>query len=332
VAAVEVGRAAVLACLGLLVLTDTGALPALVVAAFLIGAGETVMISAVHAVVPQLVPPENLASSNGSLFAIQMATENLLGPAIGGILFAAAASLPFLLDGVSFAAAAVLFAFALVGTSRPRTTRQASTFGTDVVQGLRYYLRSPVLRNLGALVGALAFCQAMVFGPLVLFALDGLGLSDAGYGALLGVAAIGNVIGGTVAGRLDQQFGARILMPASAVLAAAAYAVCGTATTVALAAVALAIEAIAVAVGNVASLTLRQRIIPSELLGRVGNVMRFFIFGAMPLGALAGGFLVERFGVRAPFAGAAVLQLVAVAIVAPSLVRALDVPARTTVV
>ena len=79
----------------------------------------------------------------------------------------------------------------------------------------------------------------------------------------------------------------------------------------------------AVAVGNVANLTLRQRIIPNELLGRVGNVVRFFIFGAMPLGALVGGFLVAWFGVRAPFAGAALLQLVAVAVLAPPLVREL---------
>jgi predicted MFS family arabinose efflux permease len=50
-------------------------------------------------------------------------------------------------------------------------------------------------------------------------------------------------------------------------------------------------------------------------------VFRFFIFGAMPLGALAGGFLVDGFGVRAPFAVAAGLQLIAVAVLSPPLVR-----------
>jgi putative Mn2+ efflux pump MntP len=107
------------------------------------------------------------------------------------------------------------------------------------------------------------------------------------------------------------------------VAAAGAYALCGAASTPVLAALALAFEAVAVAVGNVANLTLRQRITPNELLGRVGNVMRFFIFGTMPLGALAGGFLVQWLGVRAPFAGAAMLQLCAVVIVAPALVRRL---------
>jgi hypothetical protein len=86
---------------------------------------------------------------------------------------------------------------------------------------------------------------------------------------------------------------------------------------------------VAVAVGNVANLALRQRIIPNELLGRVGNVVRFFVFGAMPLGALAGGFLVEWQGVRAPFAGAALLQLLAVAILGPPLVRRLGASVDT---
>ena len=90
-----------------------------------------------------------------------------------------------------------------------------------------------MLRLIGALIASLAFCQAIVFGPLVLFALHGLGLSDAGYGLLLGVAAVGNVLGGTVAGRLDHQFGARVLLPAGGVLAAAAYVVCGLATSLA---------------------------------------------------------------------------------------------------
>jgi MFS family permease len=265
-----------------------------------------------------------LATANGTLFSTETATENLAGPAIGGLLFAAAMVLPFAVDAVSFALAAVLLAVALPrGLSRP-TTAPVTRLREDVAEGFAYFWHHPTLRLIGVLTASLAFCQAIVFGPLVLFALDGLGLSDAGYGLLLGVAAIGNVFGGAIAGRLDQQFGARILLPFGGVLAAVAYVVCGLSTSLPLAAVALGVEAVAVALGNVANLTLRQRLIPSELLGRVGNVLRFFIFGAIPLGGLLGGSLVERFGVRAPFAGAAVLQLVAVAILAPPLVRRLS--------
>jgi MFS family permease len=320
---VETARAVLLAAFAVAVFTGHDTLGVLLVTVFLVGAGETVVSSASHAVLPDLVAPQRLANANGTLFATQTATEDLLGPAIGGVLFAAAVVLPFAVDAVSFAVAALLLAVALPrGLARPESA-PATHLRHDVAEGFAYFIHHPTLRLIGVLTASLAFCQAIVFGPLVLFALDGLGLSDAGYGLLLGVAAIGNVVGGTVAGRLDQQFGARVLLPAGGVLAAAAYIVCGMATSVALAAVALGVEAVAVALGNVANLTLRQRLIPSELLGRVGNVLRFFIFGAVPIGGLVGGSLVQWFGVRAPFAGAAALQLVAVAVVAPPLVRKL---------
>ncbi len=193
----------------------------------------------------------------------------------------------------------------------------------DVADGFGFFVRTRVLRLLAGLVACFAFCQSVVFGPLVLFALNQLGLSDAGYGLLLAATAVGNVAGGVWAGRLDRRFGPQVLLPAAGLLAAAGYAVCGTADGWLLAALALAVEAVAVAVGNVASLALRQRVIPNELLGRVGNVFRFFIFGAIPVGALVGGILVEAVGLRAPFAVAAGLQVLVVALLAPPLVREL---------
>jgi len=328
VVTVEAARAVVLALFAVAVFAGHATLALLLVTVFLVGTGETLVTSASHAVLPELVPPQRLATANGTLFSTETATENLAGPAIGGVLFAAAMVLPFAVDAVSFGIAALLLAVALPRTLSRPVVAPVTRLREDIAEGFSYFVHHPTLRLIGLLTASLAFCQAIVFGPLVLFALDGLGLSDAGYGLLLGVAAIGNVLGGAVAGRLDQQFGARVLLPFGGLLAAAAYVGCGLSTGLVLAAVALGIEAVAVALGNVANLTLRQRLIPSELLGRVGNVLRFFIFGAIPLGGLLGGSLVEWFGVRAPFAGAAALQFIAVAALAPPLVRRLGaVPA-----
>jgi predicted MFS family arabinose efflux permease len=321
--AVEAARTAVLLAFGLLVLADWGVLGGLLLAAFLIGLGETVVDSSVHAVLPRLVAEPSLARANGVLFSTETATEELLGPAFGGVLFGLAAALPFLIDGVSFAVAAVLVGLAFRGVADTGRTGVAVPLRRDMADGFGFFVRTRVLRLMAGLVGCFAFCQALVFGPLVLFALDGLGLSDAGYGLLLAATAVGNVAGGVWAGRLDRRFGPQILLPAAGLVAAAGYAVCGRAESWLVAALALAVEAVAVAVGNVASLALRQRVIPNELLGRVGNIFRFFIFGAIPLGALAGGFLVQGIGLRAPFAVAAGLQVVVVALLAPPLAREL---------
>jgi MFS family permease len=67
------------------------------------------------------------------------------------------------------------------------------------------------------------------------------------------------------------------------------------------------VGAISVSVGfativwNVITVSLRQAIIPDEILGRVNSTYRFIGWGAIPVGALAGGLLADNFGLRAPF-------------------------------
>ena len=83
---------------------------------------------------------------------------------------------------------------------------------------------------------------------------------------------------------------------------------------------ALALFAVMVAamVWNVITVSWRQRRIPSELLGRVNSIYRFFDWGSMPLGALAGGAIVallddsfsREVALRAPFFFAAVACVV----------------------
>jgi hypothetical protein len=52
---------------------------------------------------------------------------------------------------------------------------------------------------------------------------------------------------------------------------------------------------------NVVTVSLRQQIVPGHLLGRVNSVYRMLGWGLIPLGALAGGFTAQEFGLRAPF-------------------------------
>jgi MFS family permease len=193
----------------------------------------------------------------------------------------------------------------------------------ELAEGWRYFRQDPLLRVLAGLVAVFAWCQALVLGPLVLYALDALGLTGVGYGLLVGVAALGNVVGGVAAGRLDRRLGAAVLVPVAGAVAGVAYLGAAGAPGPVLAGLALLVEGMAVSVGNAANLAVRQRIIPAALLGRVGNIFRFFIYGVMPLGALVGGIVAEGIGLRAPFVVAAVVQLVAVAVLGPRFARAL---------
>lgn len=60
---------------------------------------------------------------------------------------------------------------------------------------------------------------------------------------------------------------------------------------------------------NVITVSLRQRITPDHLLGRVNAGYRLFAWGTMPIGALLGGVVAEVFGLRAVFILAAVTTL-----------------------
>jgi MFS family permease len=319
---VELGRAALLLGFAVVVVLGFHSVPMVLGTVFLIGVGETFFLSGSQAALPSLVPRQDLAQANGSLFAVQTATENLIGPAIAGLLFAIAVAVPFFVDAASFTLSAVLVMLAIPTTTRLPPPRRP--LRRDIKEGLTYFRGHPALRSTAALIAMLAFCQAMVFGVVVLFATDVLGLSSVGFGLLVAGAAMGNVIGGALAGRLDGRFGPARLVPVTAVVAAIGYLAAGLTSNPFVSGAAFAVEAVAVAICSVSTIAFRQRAVPMELLGRVTNVYRFFIDGAAPVGALVGGVLAAATNLRVPFVAAAVGDLLVVALLGPGLVRALS--------
>lgn len=325
---VELFRMLVLGVLALLVLAGDASVPVLYAAIFLASTAQTLFAPAVHAVVPSLLGPDALARGNGLLYAAEASTTQMIGPALGGIVFAVAAAAPFVVNSISFAVSALLLTLGLPLAARRPAPPNGSTIRADVRSGLRYFRQHPVLRVLASVIAALAFFQSLVYAPLVLFALRSLDLSSVGFGIMFGVAAIGDVVGGLLAGRVDQRFGPSRVLRGAGTVAALAYLTLSLAPNAPVAATALFVEAVAVAFGNVSSLALRQRIIPDEMLGRVSNIFRFVIFAALPIGALAGGAIGARWGFRAPFVVAAVGQAVAIALLGPRLRRVISARER----
>ena len=154
-----------------------------------------------------------------------------------------------------------------------------------------------------------------------MFALRDLGLSKAGYGVFLAVAALGNVAGGLLAPWLRRRWSAATILSVAGLLAGLAYLVMAATSSVLVAQAAFVVEASAVAAGTVASISLRQRHIPRALMGRVSNVFRSIIWGAIPLGALIGGLLADTRGLRSPFVFAGLAQIALVVATAVSLQR-----------
>jgi MFS family permease len=335
---VELARAGVLFLLAVAILSHHVSLVQLYVCAVLVSSLETAFDSASMAVVPQLVADKDLEHANSRMVIAQMSGEQFIGTALGGLLFAAAASLPALLDGVSFAASAALLLLALTparrlgrhGTPRdgfslaePVGRSERPALIHDIKSGLTWLMHEPRLRLVAGLIAGFAFCQGLGLGIIVIYCTRVLHLSGAGFGLFTAAAASGNVAGAWAAPRVHSWLGTGRTLLGAGFVGGLALLTVGATSSTGVALVALIAEAIAVGIGNVASVALRHRLIPLELAGRVSAAMRASIVGAGAIAALIGGALVTLLGPHAPFAIGGVAQIVAAIVIGGALVRRL---------
>jgi predicted MFS family arabinose efflux permease len=279
------------------------------------------------ACIPTLVAPERLIRANAHLMAADLTASEMAGQALGGVAFTAAQSIPFAGDAVSFAASALILRRA-VPDNLPST--RETTLLADLRSGLRSFLQNPLLRTLTGLVASMAFCQGLVLGLLVLYATEILHLSKTGYGLLLAIGAIGNVVGAVSAGTLHDRFGSGWCIVIAGLGAAAAYPVLAATSSPVVAGAALTLESMAVMLGNIAARSLRQSNVAQELQGRTASAYQTVILAAIPLGGLAGGILAGPLGLRPTFLLAGALQLSVLALAAPLLLAHVRRESATT--
>jgi MFS family permease len=213
----------------------------------------------------------------------------------------------------------VLYALALVGLvllpGAYRTVRHdpVASLRADIAEGMRYLFGHRLLRTLGLLLGAMNLVGSAQFAIFVLFSVteapDGLGLGDRGVGLLLTAGAVGGVVGSFLAAPIERAIGRTRVLAVAVVMGAVALAAPGVVARVPVAAVAGALIGLTGVMWNVVTVSLRQRIIPDALLGRVNSGYRLLGWGTIPIGAAAGGVLAEAIGLRAVFVVAGALQL-----------------------
>jgi MFS family permease len=296
-------RTLLLAMLALALLADLRSMAMLYVLAFLLGIGEAAYDNAAQSLVPRVVADENLEKANSALITAERVGQDLAGPALGGVLFALSPALPFGLNAVAMALGVLLLA-RLRTPAAPVSTapegRVVHTVVTDAVAGMRWLWRAHYVRTILLTGSALTFFTMAWEATLVLLARGPMGVSETGYGVMLAVGAIGGVAGALVTPALVRRFDRRALQITAIAVTAALDLALAAFPTPALAALAWGGTGAAFAVWNVLSVTLRQRLVPAGLLGRVNSANRTFSMAAVPLGAVTGGAVADAFGLRAP--------------------------------
>jgi len=315
-------RALVLAILAVLVASDHIDLAVLLVLVFANGAGRAIYYSASQATVPELIQPASLAHANGILIGTEAVTEQLGGPILGTLAFAAANALPFAADAAAVGASGA----ALLGfrTQRPKGGPAAGS----ILDGVRLLMKNRALRLLVTLLAALAGLHGLAMGVLVIVATVDWGVPKGLYGAFLAAEAVGNVPGALLADRTASRFGNSRTLIATAVVSGIAYLVMAFSTGWLLAGIAFAVVGFAVATGSVIANSLRQRFTPRDLMGRIGSAWRGIVWGAIPIGSLIGGALAALGGLKLPLFIAGIAQCIVGIVLAGPLVRSLAAAER----
>jgi len=324
---------AVMGVLTVLIVTRVAGIAVLAAAGFLLGCAEVVFSNAEQSALPALVPADLLSRANGNQQVVLTIGETFAGPPLGSALFAVRAALPFGLDAVSFAGSAALLA-GLSRTARSRTTQSRTTqsrttqprseqrMRAQIAEGVRWLAGHRLLRTVALLLGVSNFSSQMGQATLVLLATQTLHVGTRGYGLLWTAAAIGSVLGGLVNPAITRRLGLLPSLTVAMATFAAVDAGIGLAPDFAVAAALMACNGFFVTMWNVVTVTLRQRIVPAELLGRVNSVYRMLGWGLMPLGALAGGFIAHAAGLRAAYVVGGVLSGAALLAALPALAGA----------
>jgi predicted MFS family arabinose efflux permease len=191
----------------------------------------------------------------------------------------------------------------------------------DVADGLRWLKGQPMMRGLVIAIGFAATLHAMVMAVLVLYALDVVGLNEAGYGLLLLAGGLGGLLGGLVAPPLSTRVGRIRTLVAVSLASPLCLIAMGLLRSPILGAVLLGVSGCAIMISNVITMSLRQSLIPEALFGRVQGVWRTIVWGGIAIGSLLGGFLAALTDVPTVFIAGGLAGLATGAVVSALFVR-----------
>ena len=322
----DMARFAVMSVLVGAIVIDQASIVVIYAVAALLASAEAVVDSSSMAMVPATVAEADLERAIGRLGSTELAMNDLVGPPLGGLLFGLAIAVPFGVDAVTFALAALVMGFMSgsyrAAPAKPAIAADRPSMRASLAEGIRWLWNQRLLRTLAIISTALGTASFISNAVFVIFATDTLGLSDFGYGVLLVPGALGGIAGSLIAPRF-RRFPLRRTLPIAVIVSGASTWLMAVTTSPIVVGLLSAVSLGTIMIWNVLTLALRQRLIPDEMLGRVGASYRFLVYVGMPFGALAGGLLANQFGVRSAIFVSGSL-LVAVGLMLPLVLRGVE--------
>jgi MFS family permease len=297
---VEGVRVVSAATAGVLAVTGVMELWHLAVISFVLGAAEAFFFPAYSAILPTLLPADELLAANGVEGTLRPVAQHALGPAVAGVLVGAFAPSAALLLAAGVYALAAVTLVAMRRVAVPPGAR-SSVLG-DLAEGFRYLFRT------GWLFATLAFATLYVLvliGPievLLPFAVrEQTGGGAGSFALVLGAFGVGGAVGSLLVSswRLPRRYLTVMILLWGA--GAAPLALIGLTTHLWVMVVATFVVGLTGSMAIVIWGTLLQRRVPPHLLGRVSSLDFFVSLALMPVSMAVAGPVGERIGVPMTF-------------------------------
>lgn len=303
-------RAVIVSILVVFLVTGQATVWMVLATAFLYGTAEVFADSAGSTLLPMIVKPADLGIGNARMQAGYLVANQLAGPPLGAFLFALGSFWPFVLQ-VLCVALAVLLISRIARTpvpEHPDTPRGTKVHA--IREGLQWLRHNAPVRTLVIIILVFNVTWAAPWGVLVLYATEHLGMGPVGYGALTTASALGGMIAIFSFGWLEKHVSFSTLMRVCLSLEVLMHLGFALTTSPAVAFAIMFGFGLYAFVWGTISTTVRQRLVPMELQGRIASVNMVGVFGGLVIGQAIGGVLAQLFGLTAPwwfaFAGSAI--------------------------
>ena len=301
----------------------------LVITALLFGCAEVLRDNSAQTLLPSVVEEDQLESANGKMWSVEFVMNSFVGPPLGSFILGVAIFLPFYFDATTFFVSAALIATLIPSMRSVETPKKTEklNFRAEIKEGFGWLWRHELLRPMAIILGLLNGIGALTTAVFILFAQEVLQTSVFVF-AILGTAgAVGGTLGGILGPKISAKLGSGPSLYLTLLSGPLVSLIIGLTSSWQLFWVLSAISTVFAVLWNVITVSLRQSIIPTELLGRVNSVYRFFAWGSIPIGTLIGGSIVDlveitgdrEFALRAPYFIAAILGLALFFFAAPKL-------------
>jgi MFS family permease len=298
----DLGRAILLGLIPLTALFGHLTFVHLVVVDFAVTTLSSFFTLASISVLPSLVQGRQLVEANSKL-TFSDSVISIAGPSLGGgLVQLVTAPLAIALDALSYLVSGLLLSGLSISEASAGTATGRVSIWAQIAEGVHELVHTPLLRALTVSIGVGAVGLGIQNTVLVLFLTHDLGFTPVVIGLVFACGGVGSLLGAVVAARIARRVrigraitlgvfvwaSGTMIMPLAGLLG----------PTLLFAGVGQLIAQMGASAWSINQMSLRQRVTPTNLLGRVTAARRVLLFGMTTLGAAFGGALGGMIGLR----------------------------------